>query len=386
MILTGTYTQAGQALATRFLAGGTLTLTRIAAGSGKTSLSAAHMDREEQDLGLCSPTLEGRTALLRCTLNTTQAHASYSLTELGVYASDGEDEVLYLLYSLDQPFPVDPAARVVLRFNLEQTLADGASVTIDAPLDGLVSQEDLDGKADLVSGQVPYAQTPHLTANVTLYVDAAAGSDANPGTQQAPFQTIQAAIDSLPKDLGGFIATINVAEGEYLEDVVISGFHNGAFSSGVVLNGDTAVSTTRHINSLTVACNSCEIVVTGFYATGNKAGASVIVTNTVFAVLKFINATYTATAHAGIYVGAWGAANVLLNSCTVSGYTTGVAAMGSSVVSINAGSISNCTTGIMSGYGNNGTGAIVMIVRSVTYSGNTTNTATLGGSQIFGEG
>ena len=172
MILTGTYTQAGQALATRFLAGGTLTLTRIAAGSGKTSLSDAHMAREEQDLGLCSPTLEGRTALLRCTLNTTEAHASYSLTELGVYASDGDDEVLYLLYSLDQPFPVDPAARVVLRFNLEQTLADGASVTIDAPLDGLVSQEDLDEKADLVSGQVPYAQTPHLTANVTLYVDA----------------------------------------------------------------------------------------------------------------------------------------------------------------------------------------------------------------------
>lgn len=79
-------------------------------------------------------------------------------------------------------------------------------------------------------GQVPYAQTPHLTGTVTLYVDAALGDDANPGTQQAPFRTIQAAIDSLPKDLGESLATIFVSPGQYDEDVLIQGFYRGGTS------------------------------------------------------------------------------------------------------------------------------------------------------------
>ena len=57
--------------------------------------------------------------------------------------------------------------------------------------------------ASLVDGQMPYAQAPHLIKNTVLYVDAALGKDANPGTQDKPFKTIQAAVDSLPRDLGG---------------------------------------------------------------------------------------------------------------------------------------------------------------------------------------
>lgn len=77
------------------------------------------------------------------------------------------------------------------------------------------------------NGQVPYAQTPHLTGNVTLYADADAGSDTNPGTQQAPFRTIQAAINSLPKSLDAYTATIRVKDGNYEETVDISGFSGG---------------------------------------------------------------------------------------------------------------------------------------------------------------
>lgn len=251
MKLTGTYTHAGQNLAARLLTGGTLTLTRVAAGSGTTDPAAAQMDREEQALGLCAPSLEGRTALLRCTLNSTQASSPYTLTELGVYARDGENEVLYLLYTLDQPFLVDPAARVVLRFNLEQTLADGAQVTILAPLNGLVTQEELNTKADLVGGQVPYAQTPHLTSIVTLYVDASSGNDANPGTQASPFASVQGALNSLPEDLGGHDVTIYIAAGDY-DSTIVRPFHGGIIG----LYGVPGDASQVHIDGVTVGAAS----------------------------------------------------------------------------------------------------------------------------------
>ena len=230
MKLTGTYTQAGEKLAAGLLAGEKLTVSRIAAGSGSTPLSAAALEQERQELGLCQPQAEGNSAVLRCTLSSQQASQPYQLTELGVYALDSTGKaVLYLIYRLDEPVSVDPAARLVLRFNLEQSLSDGSGVEVSAPLNGLVTQEQLDGKADLMHGQVPYGQAPHLTAYTTLYVDGNLGDDANPGTQQAPFRTVQAAVDSLPRDLGGTAAVLqitgNVADSDKLR---INGFYGGA--------------------------------------------------------------------------------------------------------------------------------------------------------------
>lgn len=84
-------------------------------------------------------------------------------------------------------------------------------------------------------GQVPYAQTPRLTVDVTLYVDASTGSDANPGTQQEPFATIMAALDSMPRDLGGRNLKIQLAQGRYEENVSVTGFSNGNLS----ISGDS---------------------------------------------------------------------------------------------------------------------------------------------------
>lgn len=59
------------------------------------------------------------------------------------------------------------------------------------------------------------------TENLTLYVDAA-GNDSNPGTQDRPFLTIQAAIDSLPKIVRHQV-NINVGVGNF-SAFAISGF------------------------------------------------------------------------------------------------------------------------------------------------------------------
>ena len=88
MKLTGYYTDAGEKIAAGLLAGSTLSVTRITAGSGSTALSAAALAQEQQDLGPCEPEVSGITAVLRCTLSSDQAKAPYFLRELGVYARD----------------------------------------------------------------------------------------------------------------------------------------------------------------------------------------------------------------------------------------------------------------------------------------------------------
>ena len=88
MKLTGYYTTAGEKIAAGLLAGETLSVSRIAAGSGSTALSAAALSQEQQDLGPCEPEVSGTTAVMRCTLSSDQASAPYFLRELGVYALD----------------------------------------------------------------------------------------------------------------------------------------------------------------------------------------------------------------------------------------------------------------------------------------------------------
>lgn len=71
-----------------------------------------------------------------------------------------------------------------------------------------------------------------LTENVTVYVSIS-GSDADgDGSSVAPFATIQKALDSLPKHLGGYTATISIANGTYEERINIEGFSGGKLVIG----------------------------------------------------------------------------------------------------------------------------------------------------------
>lgn len=90
-----------------------------------------------------------------------------------------------------------------------------------------------------------------LTEDVTVYVSKT-GSDADgDGSSVAPFATIQAAVNALPKHLGGRTATINIGEGTYEERVSITGFSGGRLIVGesgrtVVIRGIT-VNSSSHV-------------------------------------------------------------------------------------------------------------------------------------------
>lgn len=382
MKLTGYYTTAGEKIAAGLLAGKTLSISRITAGSGSTALSAAALAQEQQTLGPCTPEVSGTTAVLRCTLSSDQARAPYFLRELGVYAIDDTgNEALYLIFRLDEEVSINPAFRLVIRFNLEQTLSDGTEVKVTAPLTGLATQEDLKGKADLVNGQVPYAQIPQLTGHRTLYVDLS-GDDANPGTQDQPFRTIQAAINSLPKNLGISRVKINVSPGVYGENVLINGFIGGTNSDCFELTGSDSADTTRQINSLVIANNACAISVRGFNITGSVSGHAVIVSGSK-ANLLYLNAVGGGSVSVGIGAGISGSTQTFIDGCIVDGYSgSGIVADRASVANIQMSTVKNCSIGVRVGGGaSRSTG--IMLLYEMTFQGNSTDRSEIYGGKIF---
>lgn len=89
-----------------------------------------------------------------------------------------------------------------------------------------------------------------LMESVTVYVNSSTGNDTSGnGTSAAPYRTIQVAIDSIPKCLGGFIATVDIAAGTYAERVRIEGFYGGRL---IVGNADNTVT----VNGISIFASS----------------------------------------------------------------------------------------------------------------------------------
>ena len=61
-----------------------------------------------------------------------------------------------------------------------------------------------------------------LTRDITVYVATTGNDSTGDGSELKPYKTINYALSRIPKNLNGFTATVNVAEGTYKEDVRIS--------------------------------------------------------------------------------------------------------------------------------------------------------------------
>ena len=72
-----------------------------------------------------------------------------------------------------------------------------------------------------------------LTGNVTVYVSTNGSDQIGDGTSAAPYATIQKAVNSIPKWLDGYTATIDIADGTYEGRVTIEGFHGGTLVLGI---------------------------------------------------------------------------------------------------------------------------------------------------------
>lgn len=119
-----------------------------------------------------------------------------------------------------------------------------------------------------------------LKNNTTLYVSPTGSDITGNGAQANPFKTIQFALNSLPRDLGAYTATIDIADGSYGERVTVTSFYNGRIYirsskpnevSSVcnviditVVNNSTTLIEIRGINFTTTTTNAVYAVNSGF--------------------------------------------------------------------------------------------------------------------------
>ena len=87
-----------------------------------------------------------------------------------------------------------------------------------------------------------------IEQSIQRYVSPSGSDMAGSGASDNPYATIQKAIDSLPRSLNGYNATIFIAEGAYSDGVDISDITNGTItlanqsSHNIVINGDLNIS------------------------------------------------------------------------------------------------------------------------------------------------
>ena len=102
------------------------------------------------------------------------------------------------------------------------------------------------------------SKADRLTEDVTVYVSAT-GSDINgDGNSDAPFATIQKAIDSLPKNLDGHRAEISIGYKVYNERIKVEGFCGGRLAIGKP-GEDFTINGIEVINSSFVESNIAKI-------------------------------------------------------------------------------------------------------------------------------
>lgn len=137
-----------------------------------------------------------------------------------------------------------------------------------------------------------------LTQPAYYYV-ATTGSDiTGNGSQANPFKTIQHAVDILPKDLGGYSATITIANGIYPENVNINGFHTGSIN--VTSMSTDVISSSVGINRIFV--NKCDALISikGIDVTNTTNSTAVHVENSYSVYLHYVRVASTAN-QIGIY-------------------------------------------------------------------------------------
>ena len=425
--ITTVITDAGFSLL-RAAPGHKLIYTRAVCGSGyveKTQLATqTEVTDYVMDLSIVEFGPTESAATLRLQLDNSKAPKEFQLYQIGIFAKllDEEQELigetLIQIMQYEEPDIVravphvsefvvnvllgqaekvegiiDMAAYVSLRHFSSRTV-NGKPLSADVTLTGEdinVSDSDpttvkaaLSNKADLVDGQVPYSQMPHMTKGKTIYV-ATTGDDSNQGTQESPFRTIQAAINSLPKDLSTEIVAISIADGTYDEDISILSFHGGNLDYGLLIQGNPYNPSAVKVRRIEVRSCSAVIQLSGMTIVGTRApilflGRSNVSVGNV-TVQPDGDKEYFYSNYA-VVVGRF--SNVYASSFNVSANNTwGGVSIYIGVLYVNKLSIKNCGTGLSVGDSSNESPGIAIFYNQPTFDGNTLDVSKDGAGSII---
>lgn len=127
------------------------------------------------------------------------------------------------------------------------------------------------------NGKANLSTTPQqTTADITYYVRTD-GNDGNTGlanTAGGAFRTIQKAINILPQTIS-HVAAINIASGNYPEDIVIRGFNFGP-NGGLTITGNPANPATVTLSSMELHSNFGQVTIESITATTVSKDAFIV--------------------------------------------------------------------------------------------------------------
>lgn len=105
-----------------------------------------------------------------------------------------------------------------------------------------------------------------LGSNMSVYVSATGSNTSGNGTSARPYKTIKYALDTIPKDLNWYTATVYIADGTYDESVTVNGFYNGLLEIKSQSSPE-ALNTVCKVRKMAVSNCSCRVQLYGIYFT-----------------------------------------------------------------------------------------------------------------------
>lgn len=224
--------------------------------------------------------------------------STYYIHNIGLYAMEGTQEVLFCIVTAESPDEMpqyNGVASTSYIYNIQNVVQDAAQLNITVNPSGTATIQDVLERVDATGGDisetvietldtvadkypVPAAgesvkrffgkvltflrNIRPLTWDINIYVSTTGSDITGDGTSAKPYRTIQHAIDILPKDLNGYTATIQAADGTYNESIVISGFKTGIIHLRTIR--DNIVSPLTKATNIICQHNSAYIVIHGF--------------------------------------------------------------------------------------------------------------------------
>ena len=216
-----------------------------------------------------------------------------------------------------------------------------------------------------------------LQQDITLYVSTSGDDITGDGTEDNPYETIQHAVETIPKDLGGYTARVLIADGTYIENVYVQGYHSGKLSieskDHTGLN-DKCVITQIIVLFCSASINLNSLTLVNSDISGN--GNSIAIDSSTSVFIRFIKAITENRGHSGIYVTR--SSTVQINDCELSNHAYGLCAEHNSRVYATANTGSNNNVGIGSLEGS-------IITTAMSTPKGATDTSTIHGGTIFNE-
>ena len=249
--------------------------------------------------------LSGNMIQTRTLFSNEDIQATYYIQNIGLYAMDGTNEILFCIVTAATPDEMpkyNDVASTSYIYNIQNVVQDAAEINIEVVSSGTATIQDVMERVDAAGGDisetvietlepivtrypVPVAgesakvfmgkvkkyieDTKPLDADMTVYVATTGSDTTGDGTSSKPYETITYALSKVPRDLGGYTATVNVADGTYNELVTIARYANGVLSITGNTTDPTQVVISSSTKSLTVIDNTCRVILKGFKTSGN---------------------------------------------------------------------------------------------------------------------